>query len=96
VQGPQAIELALQGAAAVVTAGVVVAEHAGGGHGQAAQLGGDARLAIAEVAHQQQAIHGQAAHQFGVALIPGTMRIPHHRQAPDPHLPLPRLNHPAP
>ena len=95
VERTEAIDLALQGAAAVITAGVVIAEHTGGGDRKPAQQGGDARSAVAEVAHQQQGIGAEPLEQSSIALIPGAMRIAHHRQALDPHRSVPRLSHPA-
>jgi hypothetical protein len=71
----QQIQLAAQGVAGGVAAGVVVAEDAGGGQGQPRQAGGDALLAVAEVAHHQQGIGGDQLQQGLVAGIPLAVQI---------------------
>lgn len=73
---PEPVDLALQLAAAVILAGVVVAEDAGHRQGQVGKAGRDALLAIAEIAHNQQRIGSELGEQGHVTSVPLPVQIP--------------------
>jgi hypothetical protein len=68
-------QLALQGATAGITAGVVVAEHAGQRQLQPRQPGRNLLLAVAEIAHHQERIGSNQLKQAFIGGIPLAVEI---------------------
>jgi hypothetical protein len=73
---PQQPQLAAETFPGGIVAGIMVTEHAGHRQRQLGQGAGNAHVAVAEVAHHEQAIGSQPPQQLLIAPIPLIVKIP--------------------
>jgi hypothetical protein len=71
----QQIQLAAKAVASGIPSGVVIPQHTGHGQRQPGQGAGDARSAIAEIPHHQQAVRGELQQEFLIGPIPLIVEI---------------------